>query len=68
MNKIEIGDKFQNIWNEVHIITKISNTGLILTTKNIQTSKTQKFRFYEASGKYIKVEKNSSRDLGKLVS
>lgn len=54
MGQIKIGDAFKNFMDEIHVVNKISKTGLIITAKNIGTNQNKKFRFYEASGLYIK--------------
>jgi len=65
-NKLLVGDKFKNKWNEVHKIIKISKTGSVLTCKDVNTNKIIKFRFYDASGLYIKTD-NSVKDLGEKI-
>ena len=65
MKKIKIGDKFKNFKEEIHEVINISKTGLVLICKNSETCEIVKFRFYEASGRYIK--KDTVVDLGNLI-
>ena len=64
MIEMQIGDTYRNIWDEVHEIIMISKTGVIIECINLDTQETCKFRFYEASGKYIK-NGTPNVDLGK---
>jgi len=66
MIKIEIGQRYKNFLDEIHEIIKISPKATVLTTKNINTNKIVSFRFYNASGLYIKSGK-SIVDLGNLL-
>ena len=63
MEIIKIGDAFKNWKNDIHVVNKISKTALIIHAKNIDTGVVEKFRFYNASGKYI-IEKTPNTDLG----
>lgn len=67
MEKIKIGDVFKNWKNNIHVVNKISKTGLVIHAKNIETGVVEKFRFYEASGKYI-IQTTPNTDLGDLTN
>jgi hypothetical protein len=66
MEQIKIGDSFKNFKNDIHVVKKISKTGLIIYAKNIKTNVIEKFRFYNASGKYI-IERTPNIDLGDFL-
>ena len=53
IRKIEIGQVFKNWNNNHHIIQGISKTGSVLTCKNLNTRNVIKFKWQNASGKYI---------------
>lgn len=67
MREIKIGDHFRNIFGAVHVIDSISKTGLIIHAKNMETGELVKFRFYNASGKYITESKRRNVELGTLI-
>jgi hypothetical protein len=51
---MEIGQQYKNFKGEIHKLLTISPTALVVTAENISTGEVSKFRFYEASGEYIK--------------
>jgi hypothetical protein len=67
METIKIGDAFKNWKNDIHVVNEISKTGLIIHAKNIDTGIIEKFRYYDASGKYI-IEKTPNTDLGHIIN
>ena len=68
MEVVEItkGLQFKNWKDEIHEIINVSPTGLIITALNIETNEVLRFRFYNASGEYIK-EGTANTTLGYLL-
>jgi hypothetical protein len=66
MEAIKIGDSFKNWKNDIHVVNRISKSGLIIHAKNINTGIIEKFRFYNASGTYI-LQKSANIDLGDFI-
>lgn len=67
LKTMQVGDTYKNWKNEIHKIIMISKTGVIIECINTETNKYCKFRFYNASGKYIK-NGTPNTDLGKCVN
>lgn len=65
--KIEVGNKFKNWKNNIHVVNKISKSGLVIHARNVDTGVIEKFRFYEASGKYI-IQNTPNTDLGEYMT
>ena len=66
MELIKIGDSFRNYNDDIHVVTKISKTALIIHAKNIKTGVIERFRWYEASGQYI-IQTSHCTSLGKMI-
>lgn len=56
--EIKVNDLFIDPNYVTRKVTKVSSTGLILTVENLTTNKIEKFRFYEAAGKYLATGKS----------
>lgn len=67
LREMQVGDTYKNWKNEIHKIIMISKTGVVIECMNVETDELCKFRFYNASGKYIK-NGTSNTDLGKCVN
>lgn len=61
-NKIVKGMKMMNILGKVREVVKVSPAGISILAKNLDTGEMEHFRYYEASGKYIR--RNSVDELG----
>jgi len=67
LREMQVGDTYKNWKNEIHEIIMISKTGAVIECMNVETNECCKFRFYNASGKYIKIG-TPNTDLGKCES
>ena len=65
--EMKVGDTYKNWKNEIHEITMISKTGVVIECMNVETNDLCKFRFYNISGKYIKNGTHNT-DLGKCIN
>lgn len=65
--KIEIGDKFKNRKDEVYQVIKISPSAILITAKKLDTNENFIFRFYNASGTYIRTD-TPNTELGNFIS
>lgn len=67
MGSIKIGDTFKNWKNDIHTVTKISKTGIVIHARNIETGTVEKFRFYGTSGEYI-IQNTPNTNLGTIIN
>ena len=67
MANIKIGDAFKNMKGDIHVVTKISKTALIIHARNTETNVIEKFRFYDASGEYL-IQNRVNTELGYLLT
>ncbi len=63
--EMKVGQFYKNILGDVHQLTHISKTALKVKAKNIKTGEVSGFRYFEASGHYIK-DKTHSTTLGNI--